>query len=479
MKDNKDKLYLKRKKIRRLLLLKTDEELKKVSKKKCNIMINSKTIQEMNKSYNIYNILLSEESKIYSNYVKTEEKIVRNKIFETSITIQSVRELTREKTFEKPIKLINSIFEEDSIIPIISYLPKKIDLGKRKFSSLKKDSLQISIQITDKNNMEKELSNEDKMNKSTRVEKRRLYRLVDKILILKMKEDEDVENIIKKNIIKLRKYCSKFIIKKKKIKKVKKTKNIKNIKENYKRKSHAKRMTVNVNKSFFIKSLFGSKDIKTEGHRTDSRIGTMKYPNIRLKEISDISNKKKSKTKKEKKIISSKMIKTKNYDKNSEIDKNDLFPSPTKKISKEILMSSKFQRPSKFLFNNINAITNNPINNNSNNIKRVISKTKISSFFGNSKILINKDKKGNIISFFNSKEKNKGYNKEKSPIKKNKKNHIKIYENYSRNNDKYEINKLKEKFTLNKEDVINTNFLSEFRKKKSKKNNNRITSQKD
>ena len=37
-------------------------------------MINSKKISELNKSYNLYKILLSEKSKIYYNCVKTEEK---------------------------------------------------------------------------------------------------------------------------------------------------------------------------------------------------------------------------------------------------------------------------------------------------------------------------------------------------------------------------------------------------------------------
>ena len=49
---------LKAKKIRRILLLKTDADLKKNSKINSNILINSKTIQELNKTYNSYQRLL-------------------------------------------------------------------------------------------------------------------------------------------------------------------------------------------------------------------------------------------------------------------------------------------------------------------------------------------------------------------------------------------------------------------------------------
>ena len=109
MEDNSDDETLKRKKIRRILLLKTDEELKTISKKKCTVMINSKTTQEMNKSYNIYNILLSEKSRVYSNYVITEEKIVPNNIFSHNIIpIHSVKTIIQNKKVEKPIKLLNS-----------------------------------------------------------------------------------------------------------------------------------------------------------------------------------------------------------------------------------------------------------------------------------------------------------------------------------------------------------------------------------
>ena len=74
MNENEDgKENLKAKKIRRILLLKTDQDLKN-NDKRANIMINSKTIQELNQAYNSYKILLSESSPIYSNYVQIIEK---------------------------------------------------------------------------------------------------------------------------------------------------------------------------------------------------------------------------------------------------------------------------------------------------------------------------------------------------------------------------------------------------------------------
>ena len=67
---------LKRKKIRKILLLAINEELKDILKHKSNIQINSKTIPELNKLYTLKDIQLYEKPMIYSNYVKTEESIL-------------------------------------------------------------------------------------------------------------------------------------------------------------------------------------------------------------------------------------------------------------------------------------------------------------------------------------------------------------------------------------------------------------------
>ena len=111
MNDNnnkdEDEETLKRKKIRRILLLKIDEEFKNISKRHSDIIFNSKIITELNKKYNLYNILLSEKSKICYNYVKTEEKIVSNIISQ----INSDRVINRGKKIEKPNKIINNSFK--------------------------------------------------------------------------------------------------------------------------------------------------------------------------------------------------------------------------------------------------------------------------------------------------------------------------------------------------------------------------------
>jgi hypothetical protein len=198
---------LKRKRIRKILLLKTDEELKKISKKKINIMINSKTTQEMNNLYNIYNIPLSEKSKIYSYFVKIEEKVFPNNKDKVNnfniLPLNSNRNIVENKKNERPIKLqSSSIFEDDSISPVVSFSPKKIELGfKRKYllkKSMKIDEKSVQKFIKEKINLNlgKEIANKDRFNKSTRIENRGLYRLVDKILMIKM--NENAQDTIKK-----------------------------------------------------------------------------------------------------------------------------------------------------------------------------------------------------------------------------------------------------------------------------------------
>ena len=52
--NNNDKENSKAKKIRRILLLQTDQELKKNSKRYSNIKINSKSIKQLNQAYIIH-----------------------------------------------------------------------------------------------------------------------------------------------------------------------------------------------------------------------------------------------------------------------------------------------------------------------------------------------------------------------------------------------------------------------------------------
>ena len=119
-------------------------------------------------------------------------------------------------------------------------------------------------------------------------------------------------------------------------------------------------------------------------------------------------------------------------------------------------MSSKFQRPSKFLFT-----SNMSTNSNYTNqiiINRECTRTKTNSLFDSSRFSSSKDKKGNIQSCFNNKDKDK--EKTRISVKRAKKKTIS-----NRKEDKNDL----EKKILNKEEVTKNNLLSEFNKKPKKK----------
>jgi len=122
---------LKAKKLRRTLLLITDKELKSNTKSDLNFKIDSKTIQELNQAYNSYSILLSETSSVYSNFVQLRENmfpVSDNEI--KGVQISSVR------GFDQIINSLDSSFESS---PNVTCVPKKIDLGEKKFILRKKD----------------------------------------------------------------------------------------------------------------------------------------------------------------------------------------------------------------------------------------------------------------------------------------------------------------------------------------------------
>jgi len=504
--NNNNEENLKSKKIRRILLLKTDDELKKTTKKNSKIMINSKTIQEMNKSYNLYNILLSEKSKIYFNYVKTEEKIVPNDIK----PINSVRILTTKKKIEQPIKIMNknSMDDDYSNSPINFYL-KKINLGIKKINIPRRRSKNFTKipSFFDNINLDNINSNREILNKSTKVEKRGLYKLVDKIVNIKMTEDiEDIEDIVKKNIIKLRKYCSKLIKPKKRVKKLNKQKvgnSPKKSKDKNEQKNiFKKRMTINDNKNFFKKSLFGSKDknIDLVKKRSGLRMKTTK--NLHIKIIENATQNPKDKDKDKNKISkttgSSKLIKKANtlkknayfksqkkmeirkmqslngnmknrvleskglkFRKNSEINKNDesLIYSFNIISNKNHLLSSKFQRPSKFLYSNNdikkNNILYNPIKEQKN------SKFKPSVDKSNNSKISNNRQKSNVNSTFNVSTSNEKREELRRSLRKSKKYSIKMYEkclHLSKKGDNFELFRLDEKYSLDKDKIKNLIF---------------------
>lgn len=520
----------KRKKIRRILLLKTDEQLKTKSKKKYNIMINSRTIREINNNYNLYNILLSEKTKYYFNYVKTEEKIVANNISQSQMNTSRV--VSKEKKLEKPNKLLNKSFDEDSInSPILNFVPQKIHLGIQKFDMKKvsqnnENNLPNSIQ--NNCNLEKVESKEGNMgnvNKSTKVEKRGLFRLVDKIINIKM--NENIEKVIKKNILKLRKYCNN-LKQPKKIKKLNKqnTQSVKkNGEERIKKRGNIKRMTMSDNKNIFKKPLFEKDNPEkindNKIKRVHTRINTTKHLDMKSKEMKEMKEMKEKDIQKEKdkiaehekhllRVTSYKIIKKMNsinkdknpepppnkrkirkmqtltgdmknkfgfnkikvikFSKNSEINKNDDSIPSTYKLAKNHLLSSKFERP-KFPFNNSNNINNI-------NFKNIATKVKTKSkFIQNDKSNKNfistnrentkdkKEKKDNIITCF--KERNE---KNRHSTKKSKKNSINIYNKFLHFSKKEE--KIKNipfdkniSFDENEDEINKMNILSDFIKK--------------
>ena len=209
----------KRKKVRKTLLLKVNDEIKEISDSKPKLLINSTTIQDIEKKYNRNNILLSEKGIIYSNYVKTE----------TRIYPPIINHANRYKSAEKQINnkpktnielIIGSTPEEDIVSPILNFLPKKIDLGskiltindKRHTKNIENVPKIIENDLNSDSTVTKE---EDKLNNSTKIEKNKnLNKLIEKIL--SKKNNEKMEKIIKKNIKKLRKYCYKFRKKKNK-----------------------------------------------------------------------------------------------------------------------------------------------------------------------------------------------------------------------------------------------------------------------
>ena len=451
---------LKRKKIRRLLLLKTDEELKKMSKKNANIMINSKTIREINKSYKFYNILLSEKTKIYFYRVKTGEKIVSNNIK----TLNTMRITKNEKKKVKSKKLFNKYNSEvNTNSPILGYLPKKLelrikryDIPKRSSQNERKDNLK-----TNENNLENVESKDDKVNKSIKIEKRGLFKLVDKIVNFKM--NKKIEKIIKNNIIKLRKYCNELKKPKKRIKRLNKQKTQstpKNDDDIIKRGNYTKRFTI-ANKNFLNKkSLFEKhdKNLDSKLKRNGVHINTTKSIDEKLQEMH--VQKEKSKEKNELRLTITRGFKKRNsinklkkneiispppnkrklsqlktltdninnevlernklnnikYNRNIEITKNNEMRSTVKNH----LLSSKFERP-KLQFKKFNK---------NSSTKNMPNRVEIKSLFNqqsekNNKNIYRekKEKKENILSFFNNKEKNE---KNHNSTKKTKRYSIKI-----------------------------------------------------
>ena len=301
----------KAKKIRRILLLKIDRELKSDSNKNnhLNIMINSKKPQELNKAYNSYKILLSETSRVYSNYVEIIEKCYPNNKKE----IKRKKESPRNNKEEQIIKSLNSSFESN--IPYLDFIPSKIDLGKKKITMRRKNIKGMnSPNFFVENNLKGSKTKEDVKIKSTKPNKKGIVKVIDKIVKLKLNTDIGDDYNITKSIIKLRKYCYKLIKKRKKQKKTPKIKrplspqkpNTNDIfkKSKSRSKSRYKKRKTIVGTHNLISSLFGIKesmqDSDVSRKDTHRRVSIFSATNIPEKHTNET----------EKKILISKWIKT-------------------------------------------------------------------------------------------------------------------------------------------------------------------------
>jgi len=211
MEETKDEEILKRKRVRKNLLLKINDEIKEISDSKPTLLINSKTMDELGKVYNRSNILLIEKGIIYSNYIKDEIIIFPNQKITPIYREKSVKNKI-EKTSYK-LEVNGPSYEEEVASPVINFIPKKINLGAKRITIFDKRYTKNNgsiLKFIEKDSLEKE----DQLNKSLRIEKSNMNKLIEKILIIK--NNENMESIIKSNIKKLRKYCYKFRIKKKK-----------------------------------------------------------------------------------------------------------------------------------------------------------------------------------------------------------------------------------------------------------------------
>ena len=404
-----DKEASKAKKIRRILLLKIDRELKSESNNHLNIMINSKKTEEMNKAYNSYKILLSETTRVYSNYVEIVEKCYPNNKKE----IKRKKETPRNNNEEQVIKSLNSSFE--SVGPFLDFIPSKIDLGKKKITFRRKNIKGLnSPNFFVDNNLKGSKPKDEIKIKSTKPNKKSIIKVIDKIVKLKLNPDFGDDYNITKSIIKLRKYCYKLIKKRKKPKKSPKIKRplspqkphttnvFKKPKPKYK-----KRKTI-VGTHALITSLFGIKestqDSDVSRKETYKKVSKFFIPNITEKNnVTEKNNDKEKNNEKEKKNFFSKSIKSYKISsfkemkpvKAQEKDKEKFFSDKKRKIRrnqtlnmaniqtystkanenkeplirysqntlsqfntilKEPIFSTKFTRPSKFVIINNNNI---------------------------------------------------------------------------------------------------------------------------
>ena len=223
---NKNEIF-KVKKVRKILLLKINDELKDILKYKSNIKINSKTIPEINKIYSLSEFQLVEKPVLYSHYVKTEEAVLPSKSKDNinrriSKSMNKIKIRPKNKSRINIKKVEKPSFEEESVSPLNSFFPKKIEIGRRKLPQNKSKNKGSIPNILHKG-IKLEKYNENKhplVSYSTRMNKRDLHleKLIGRITVIK--DNIINEDIIKQSIKKLRKICYQLRKKKKKFKKI-------------------------------------------------------------------------------------------------------------------------------------------------------------------------------------------------------------------------------------------------------------------
>ena len=445
--NNEVKNKLKAKKIRRILLLNIDRELKSESNRKINIMINSKKIQDINKAYNSYKILLSETTTTYSNYVEMVEKSYPNNNIKTK---KNRENQNRKKNEEQIIKSLNSSFESNS--PAIDFVPNKVDLGKKKLSSYLRDKIKgvNSPNFFADNKLEETKIKDEVINKSTKLNKKGIAKVVDKIVKIKLNTDVEEDDInITNNKLKLRKYCFRLIKRKKKPKKSPKPKSLspqKQLRDKTSKRNRFKKRKTIIGTHPLIVSLFGLKETNQELTRKETYKKVTKFlnPNIidkindsdknkiksvktskisSLKEMKPIKDKEKYYSDKKRKIRRIHSLNMGNIDielftinENKKVNIKNSYNSliQFKFLMKEPIISTKLTRPQEFV-----------INNNNTNKNRIYKKN---SLLDNKSIKLKKDK--NNVKFNDQiNEDRQKKNKVRKSFARNSKNTVKIFSN--------------------------------------------------
>ena len=353
----------KRKKIRKILLLKINDELKEISQSKPTLLINSKTIQEIEKIYNRNNILLCEKGIIYSNYIKTETKIYPPSI-KPIIKFKSVD----KKIDKNKIKLeINGqSYDEEVISPILNFIPKKKNLYSKKAIEKRytKNNGSIPKFIESNLNTDNSLSKENLLNKSTKIENNNLHKLIEKILSLK--DNENMEEIIKRNIKKLRKYCYRFRKKKKKNKKYKSQEHKTNTNINNNSNNKNNNNTHIISKRLNLNSKNNEKEYRNSHFKVVPKCSSKKQKNfcslnnkrttLRLKTLNEDESKKLKIKLHKMKIIKPIITENDNINNSNNINEIEESIPNINEIQKELMRSSINKMPTK-LFDMHNCLT--------------------------------------------------------------------------------------------------------------------------